>query len=91
MSMVARFTVQVEIRQGLSPRGKCAVKQGILRRVREAVVPPAEEATVLAKPRHCLVNSTSVLCAPAHRRFSPSRPSTSLSRTTLPPSFASSR
>ncbi|KAL6591405.1 hypothetical protein ACP70R_049908 [Stipagrostis hirtigluma subsp. patula] len=49
VSAVARFAVQVEIGEGLSPREKRAMKLEILRRVREAAVSPAEEATVLAE------------------------------------------
>ncbi|KAL6911957.1 hypothetical protein ACP4OV_000762 [Aristida adscensionis] len=46
---VARFAVQVEVGEGLSQREKRAMKLEILRRVREAAVSPAEEATVLAE------------------------------------------
>lgn len=49
VSAVARFAVQVEVGQGLGPREKRAAKLDILRRVREAAVSPAEEATVLAE------------------------------------------
>uniref|UniRef100_A0A0D3FBQ3 Uncharacterized protein n=1 Tax=Oryza barthii TaxID=65489 RepID=A0A0D3FBQ3_9ORYZ len=48
VSAVARFAVQVEVGEGLSQREKRAAKLEILRRVREAAVSPAEEATVLA-------------------------------------------
>lgn len=48
VSAVARFAVQVEVGEGLSQREKLAAKLEILRRVREAAVSPAEEATVLA-------------------------------------------
>ncbi|TKW42093.1 hypothetical protein SEVIR_1G361400v4 [Setaria viridis] len=48
-SAVARFAVQVEVGEGLSPREKRAAKLEILRRAREAAVSPAEEATVLAE------------------------------------------
>jgi len=49
VSAVARFAVQVEVGVGLSPREKREMKLEILRRVREAAVSPAEEATVLAE------------------------------------------
>lgn len=49
VSAVARFAVQVEVGVGLSPREKREAKLEILRRVREAAVSPAEEATVLAE------------------------------------------
>lgn len=49
VSAVARFAVQVEIGEGLSPREKRGAKLDILRRVREAAVSPAEEATVLTE------------------------------------------
>lgn len=49
VSAVARFAVQVEVGEGLSQREKRAAKLEILRRVREAAVSPAEEATVLAE------------------------------------------
>uniref|UniRef100_A0A0D9VM98 Uncharacterized protein n=1 Tax=Leersia perrieri TaxID=77586 RepID=A0A0D9VM98_9ORYZ len=49
VSAVARFAVQVEVGEGLSQREKRAAKVEILRRVREAAVSPAEEATVLAE------------------------------------------
>jgi len=49
VSAVARFAVQVEVGVGLSPREKRETKLEILRRVREAAVSPAEEATVLAE------------------------------------------
>ncbi|TVU27851.1 hypothetical protein EJB05_19352, partial [Eragrostis curvula] len=49
VSAVARFAVQVEIGEGLSPREKRETKLDILRRVREAAVSPAEEATVLTE------------------------------------------
>ena len=45
-SAVARFAVQVEVGEGLSPREKREAKLEILRRAREAAVSPAEEATV---------------------------------------------
>ncbi|KAK3155562.1 hypothetical protein QOZ80_2BG0204790 [Eleusine coracana subsp. coracana] len=48
-SAVARFAVQVEIGEGLSPREKRETKLEILRRVKEAAVSPAEEATVLTE------------------------------------------
>ncbi|CAN6252918.1 unnamed protein product [Urochloa humidicola] len=48
-SAVARFAVQVEVGEGLSPREKREAKLEILRRAREAAVSPAEEATVLAE------------------------------------------
>lgn len=48
-SAVALFAVQVEAGQGLRPREKRAAKLEILRRVREAAVSPAEEASVLAE------------------------------------------
>ena len=46
VSAVVRFTVQVEVGDGLSPREKREAKLEILRRAREAAVSPAEEATV---------------------------------------------
>jgi hypothetical protein len=49
VSAVARFAVQVEVGQGLGPRERRLAKLDILRRVREAAVSPAEEATVLAE------------------------------------------
>jgi hypothetical protein len=49
VSAVARFAVQVEIGEGLSPREKKYQKLEILRRVREDAVSPAEEATVLTE------------------------------------------
>uniref|UniRef100_A0ACD5YY10 Uncharacterized protein n=1 Tax=Avena sativa TaxID=4498 RepID=A0ACD5YY10_AVESA len=49
VSAVARFAVQVEVGQGLGPREKRLAKLDILRRVREAAVSPAEEATVVAE------------------------------------------
>jgi len=49
VSAVARFAVQVEVGVGLSPREKRETKLEILRRVREAAVSPAEEASVLAE------------------------------------------
>ncbi|KAL5211921.1 hypothetical protein ABZP36_022768 [Zizania latifolia] len=49
VSAVSRFAVQVEVGEGLSQREKRAAKLEILRRVREAAVSPAEEATVLAE------------------------------------------
>uniref|UniRef100_A0A0E0K6F4 Uncharacterized protein n=1 Tax=Oryza punctata TaxID=4537 RepID=A0A0E0K6F4_ORYPU len=49
VSAVARFAVQVEVGEGLSQREKRAAKLEIMRRVREAAVSPAEEATVLAE------------------------------------------
>ena len=48
-SAVARFAVQVEVGEGLSPREKREAKLEILRRAREAAVSPAEEATVLTE------------------------------------------
>ncbi|CAN6245724.1 unnamed protein product [Urochloa humidicola] len=48
-SAVARFAVQVEVGEGLSPREKREAKLEILRRAREAAVSSAEEATVLAE------------------------------------------
>ncbi|KAJ1281482.1 hypothetical protein BS78_04G309300 [Paspalum vaginatum] len=49
VSAVARFAVQVEVGEGLSQREKRQTKLEILRRVREAAVSPAEEATVLTE------------------------------------------
>jgi hypothetical protein len=49
VSAVSRFAVQVEVGVVLSPREKRETKLEILRRVREAAVSPAEEATVLAE------------------------------------------
>ncbi|CAL5020080.1 unnamed protein product [Urochloa decumbens] len=48
-SAVARFAVQVEVGEGLSPREKREAKLEILRRAREAAVSPAEEASVLTE------------------------------------------
>lgn len=47
-SAVARFAIQLEIGQGLRQREKRALKQEILRRVREAIPSDAEVATILA-------------------------------------------
>ncbi|CAL4885829.1 unnamed protein product [Urochloa decumbens] len=49
VSAVARFAVQVEVGEGLSPREKREAKLEILRRAREAAVSPAEEAAVLTE------------------------------------------
>lgn len=48
-SAVARFAIQLEIGQGLRQREKRALKQEIIRRVREAIPSDAEVATILAE------------------------------------------
>nr|CAD1827770.1 unnamed protein product [Ananas comosus var. bracteatus] len=48
-STVARFAVEVEVGEGMREREKRSTKQEIVRRVKEAVISPAEEVTVLAE------------------------------------------
>ncbi|KAJ3695507.1 hypothetical protein LUZ60_000884 [Juncus effusus] len=48
-SSVARFSVQVEVGEGLGQREKREAKQEILKRVKEAAVSPVEMANVLAE------------------------------------------
>ncbi|KAJ7979003.1 Armadillo-like helical [Quillaja saponaria] len=48
-SCVARFSVQLEVGEGLRQREKRAFKQEIVRRVREASVSDAEAATIVAE------------------------------------------
>ncbi|KAI3524404.1 hypothetical protein L1887_03059 [Cichorium endivia] len=48
-SCVARFAVQLEVGEGLRQREKRALKQQVLKRVREAHVSDAEAATIVAE------------------------------------------
>lgn len=48
-SAVSRFAIQLEIGQGLRQREKRALKQEIVRRVREAIPSDADAATILAE------------------------------------------
>lgn len=48
-SCVARFAVQLEVGEGLRQREKRALKQEILKKVREACVSDAEAATIVAE------------------------------------------
>lgn len=48
-SCVARFAVQLEVGEGLRQRERRALKQEILKRVREACVSDAEAATIVAE------------------------------------------
>ncbi|KAJ4792592.1 hypothetical protein LUZ62_043838 [Rhynchospora pubera] len=48
-SAVARFAIQVEVGEGLRQREKRAIKQDILKRVKEAATSPVEAANVFAE------------------------------------------